>query len=78
MDHIVQRVKKDWLPYQEYLEYFVVIFVGGENEGRDVRRVVGRHVVHGLPGVGLTWNQYLKMMTVLCMPLSKTQKNWEI
>ena len=39
----------------EDLEYLVVVLVRGEGEGRDVRRVGGRHRVHRLPGVRGPW-----------------------
>ena len=38
-------------PVEEDLEYFVIVFVCGEDERRDVRRVRGAHRVDGLPRV---------------------------
>ena len=38
-------------PVEENLEYFVIVFVRGEDERRHVRRVGGAHRVDGLPRV---------------------------
>ena len=38
---------------QQDLEDLVVVLVGGQDQGRDVRGVVGGNVVHGFPGIGL-------------------------
>ena len=47
----VVRLRYFGAPVEEDLEYFVIVFVCGEDERRHVRRVRGAHRVNGLPRV---------------------------
>jgi len=50
----VVRCRQGSTSIQKNLENFVVIFMSSQNQWSDIGSVVGRYIVHGFPGIGLT------------------------